>query len=163
MKYFTATFLLISLFSCNKTVQETGSENPLVELDTVFYTDRYVQTEEDQKKNPVILINTVPPDEQLIIGKTDTMTIKIHRMENYPAVIKNTINCKLTRLDNEYFSFTPDSVNCSFEVWQDYDSGKVISQLKTSFEDSIRVTYKMLEGEHIVGKVNMSKYVANRR
>ena len=144
-------------------MQETSNENQQVELDTVFYTDRNVQTEEDRKKNPVIVINTVPPDQQLIIGKTDTMTIKIHRMENYPAVIKNTINCKLIRLDNEYFSFTPDSANCSFEVWQDYNSGKVISQLKTSFEDSIRVTYKMLEGEHIVGKVNMSKYVANRR
>ena len=162
MKYFIVPFLLI-VFSCKQNSRDTSSSTQVFEFDTLYLTAEQVKTEEDYEKSLVIVINTVPPETQLEVGKTDTMTVKIHRMENYPALIKNMVNCRLVRLDSSWFTITPDSINCSFEVWQDYDSGRVISRMKTPYGDSTRVTYKMLEGEHIVGKINMTKYVANKR
>ena len=156
-----AVLIFIAIVSCNQNTEATNT-NQLPGYDTLYSVSPELKHLEDISKRLVIHINTVPPEKQLVVGVTDTISITIKRMEGYPIIIKKSINCELNQLENDLFTFKPAGVNCSFEVWQDYDSGNVILNRKTLLNDSLSVKYTAINGTYVVGRVNMSKYVVDK-
>jgi hypothetical protein len=130
------------------------SGNGTAELDTVYADIHYVKNREvvDGKLPIISISNKRNESVNLKIGQTDTIELEVLNFGNYETELRNSKNLEIESIGQNQYLLTPTDSSTYFEVWQDYDSGRVIL---TRFDKNQQPHYSNYNGWTAVGKLNL--------
>ncbi len=87
------------------------------------------------------------------IGRTDTIRLTVKNFSNYETELRNETNVLTQDLGLNKYLITPTDSNFRFEIWQNYDSGKVIL---TRFDQNQQANYSNYDGWRTVGFLKLT-------
>ncbi len=141
------------VFSCSN--EQNNSVQSIEKLDTIYGNSHYAK-DRSSFKHRIPIIKITSPDASYIdfkIGQPDTVVVEVSNFNNHTTEIRNQANVSIEVLDKNLYLFTPSDSIMYIEVWQYYDSGKVVL---TVFETDGSSSTSPFSGWRIVGKTDLN-------
>ncbi|MEM9299790.1 MAG: hypothetical protein AAGA64_15565 [Bacteroidota bacterium] len=152
--------ILIMLISVSSCVQRQSSVTERGKVDTIYADTHHLADRTYFKgKHPVIKISGT--DNSFVdfeVGKADTVSIVVSNFRKYQTEIRNEKQISLNRIAENLYLITPHKSPFYLEVWQNYDSGKVVLK---RFDIEGRSYVSSYNGWRIVGKSDFEAKSSN--